>query len=178
MNDIVNSENSSEEKLIEYDVKAGGVLFYRFNKNNMELLIIESNGIIEDFGGKTDFKDKDIYDTVSREVEEESNKIFTKHNIKKRLYTTKNYVYMKKSKYIIFLLKINKLEKKLCSEDFGDIEMHDNISRCVKWISINDFLSYDVIKYKLNFRLKSKYLFNLIKNINEINKPVKNLFLK
>ena len=39
--------------------------------------------IYEDFGGKTDMEDMTILDTISREVFEESNKIFKKEFVMK-----------------------------------------------------------------------------------------------
>ena len=157
-------------------VKAGGVIFYRFKKNIMELLIISSRGGLEDIGGCTDKKDKDIYSTVSREVEEESNSIFTQKNIKKRIKKSDTYIYNKRSKYVIFIIPATTKEEKLKSSHFGKKEIHDDIKRTISWISLSSFLLPEVIQHKLNWRLKHKTLFTALKNINSENALSKNIF--
>lgn len=160
------------------EVSAGGIIFYRVNDNNIDLLLIENNRSIEDIGGQTDKEDNDIYETVSREVEEESNKIFKKKNLIKRLKDpSTKHVYTKKSKYIIFLLEATKDEKKLKKSDFGTMELHDNIKRTIKWIPLEIFLDKDVISEKLNWRLKNGILFKLLNEIKS-DKLGHNIFSK
>lgn len=148
-------------------IRAGGVIVYRKNKNHsVDLLLIFSRGIYEDIGGRTDIKDTDIYDTVAREVEEETNKIILCESIKDRL-TRSKYVYCAKSKYVIFLVEATENEACLESNIFGNIEIHDNISRLIKWISVDTVLDASVIKYKLNYRMKNPHLFNKLKDIKQ-----------
>jgi hypothetical protein len=152
-------------------ILAGGVIIYRIKKGNMEVLVSENRGLYEDLGGMVDKSDKDIYVTVAREANEESNEMLSKSKIKKRIKIAP-YFYMKRSKYIVFIIKANLDEELLISDDFGDREIHDNFARKIKWIPIDIFLSNDIVKYKLNFRLKNRALFtklNQIKNENKLN---------
>ena len=152
------------DKEKEKPVTAGGVLLYRFIKKNMELLLVEGRGVYEDLGGRVDDNDKDIYATVAREASEESNSLLNKSKIKKRLKVAQ-YVYMTKCKYVIYIIKADENEEKLVSNDFGEKEKHDDVFRTVKWIPVDTFLLPDIIRHKLNFRLKSKALFDKLKEI-------------
>ena len=91
---------------IKYEIKAGGVIFYTFDRscNKLKFLLINNNDIYEDFGGKTDLNDKTIIDTISREVEEESNQIFSKKEIYEKI-KNKNPLYTKNSKYILYFCR-------------------------------------------------------------------------
>jgi hypothetical protein len=146
-------------------IRAGGVIIYRKTKdNNIDLLLIFSRGIYEDIGGRTDNEDNDIYETVAREVGEETNQIIVYDSIRDRLNNAK-YVYFSKSKYVIFLVEATDKESRLTSEIFGETEIHDNISRLIQWVSLDTVLESSVIKYKLNYRMKNPLLFNKLKNI-------------
>ena len=148
------------------DVSSGGIIFYRVGENNIDLLLIENERSIEDLGGCTDNEDSDIYETVAREVEEESNNIFNKKNLIKRLKDpSTKFIYTKKSKYVIFILQATKEEKKLKKSDFGIKEIHDNIDRAVKWIPLEIFLDKDIINERLNWRLRNGILFKLLNEI-------------
>jgi hypothetical protein len=148
----------------EKPVTAGGVILYRFQKKNMELLLVEGRGVFEDLGGVADEADRDIHSTVSREAWEESNELLSKITIKKRIKES-SYVYMPRCKYVVYVIPATKSEEKLTSTDFGDKEEHDNFYRKIKWIPVDTFLSKDIIDHKLNFRLKNGALFNKIKEI-------------
>ena len=132
-------------------VTAGGVLFYKMNQQTgkYDLLLIYSRGIYEDFGGRTDEVDTSILDTVSREVEEESNKIFTKEFVRAGLlYATP--IYIPKSKYALF---VTELEEDYDPAVFGDREFHDDIERIVVWIDAETYNNTDFIS-KLHARLR------------------------
>ena len=71
-------------------IRAGGVILYkRTNNNNIEVLlikkIIDNTCRYEDIGGKTDSSDINIFDTISRETEEETNNVINKNIIKTQL---------------------------------------------------------------------------------------------
>lgn len=157
-------------------ITAGGVIVYRSVKGKTDLLLVESRGVYEDLGGRTDDDDDTIFTTISREAEEESNELLNKRSIKKRLKKAES-VHIPKSKYVVYIIKATEDESILKSADFGDKEIHDNISRKIKWISLSKFLSPDVIKYKLNFRLKSKTLFTKLKDIDVSEKMKINMML-
>jgi 8-oxo-dGTP pyrophosphatase MutT (NUDIX family) len=156
-------------------VTSGGVIIYRFGDLGMELLLVNSRGGYEDFGGKIDGSDQSIYKTVARETYEESNKLLNKKQIEARLVTAP-YIYIKNSKYVCFIIEATHAESLLQSEDFGDIEIHDNIERTVKWIPLSMILTPEIIKHKLNWRLKSSALFAKLNEINNQKKLSVSMF--
>ena len=157
-------------------VVAGGVILYRFVKDqHMELLLIESRGNYEDFGGCADDDDENIFAMVAREAFEESNKLLDFELIKKRL-THAQFAYAEKSKYVVYVIKATKGEERLNGSDFGDKEIHDNIARLVKWIPLDTFLMKEVIQNKLNWRLKNTTLFNILKDIKNDKKCDTSMF--
>ena len=142
-------------------VKAGGVIFYHIDGMNINFLMINNRDKYEDFGGKTDPKDSNYEETVAREVEEESNNIFKKTDILKKI---KNMVpiYTKHSKYLLYFIEIDKL---LDPVKFGDCEIYENFPRTVEWISVFDLKNPKFIKEKLNFRLRFKEFFDKVDEI-------------
>jgi hypothetical protein len=146
------------------DVKAGGCLLYKFNKDNeLYILLMKSREKFEDLGGTTDTKDKTILDTISREVYEESNKLISKESIKARIEKL-TPIYIKTSKYLLYILEATEEEAKLKSELFGKLELHDNIKRTVHWMKYNRIKDEDY-QEKLNFRLKYYPVFNKLKSV-------------
>lgn len=156
-------------------VTSGGVIIYRFGETGMELLLINSRGGFEDFGGKIDSTDQSIFKTVARETYEESNKLISKKQLEKRLLTAP-FIYIKNSKYVCFLVEATHEESQLESVDFGDVEIHDNIERTVRWVPLNVILTPEIIKYKLNWRLKSSTLFAKLSEINNKKKLCVSMF--
>jgi hypothetical protein len=166
-------------KDIKNPISAGGVLFYRINRDihDLEFLLIKNREKYEDLGGRCDACDISIKHTVSREVEEESNKIFNKARVIYALDDSKA-IYFRHSKYIIYLVE---LEDKIDPKLFGTKEYHDNIDRTVEWISYARYREPEFVKTKLNFRLKFKALFEKLTHVykNAFNKPViENNFIK
>ena len=82
----------------------------------------------EDIGGKTDTEDVDIYDTISREVSEETNKVISKDVIKEQIKKGIP-LYVPFSKYLIYLVEANEDQIKLKPSSFGNEELHDSIKR-------------------------------------------------
>lgn len=158
-------------------VTSGGVLIYKFGDSGMELLVINSRGGFEDFGGKIDEADKSIRKTVARETYEESNKLINKKQLELRLESAP-YIYVKNSKYVCFIVEATYEESQLNSKDFGDVELHENIQRTVKWIPLSTILTPEIIKYKLNWRLKSSALFTKLNEINNKKKLCVSMFCK
>jgi len=74
------------------ELKAGGVILYKYENKNVKFLMIHSNNKYEDFGGRTDNHDKNIEETIAREAEEESNKILDKKSILNEIHKYKNDV--------------------------------------------------------------------------------------
>jgi hypothetical protein len=153
-----------------YEIRAGGVLFYKKNQNmtgefETYLLMIRNRGKLEDFGGCTDDVDKDIYDTISREVEEESNLIFKRSDIKSRIEKCVPVI-IEKSKYMLFFVSLTESEEKLTEAQFGTREIHDNIERTVEWINAEKLQDDNFFNNELNYRLKIKTLRNLYDGTN------------
>lgn len=147
-------------KLNDFVIYAGGVLFYRIKPitNELEFLMMKNRGRYEDLGGRVDCKDKTIFDTIAREVEEESNNLITRESVFDRIKTMP-YLHTKVSKYIIFVIKASEYEENLTSEMFGTREFHDNIERTAHWVSLSEF--YKFAKEKLiNFRLINRVVFD------------------
>lgn len=168
--------NISKTPLVTKEiVTSGGVLIYKFSEKGMEILLVNSRGGFEDFGGKIDPDDKNIYKTVAREAFEESNELLNKKQIEARLKVAP-YIYIPKSKYVVFIIEANLEEKKLKQEQFGETEIHDNVERKVKWVTLSDLLQPSVIKHKLNWRLKSSKLFSKLHEINNNKKLSVSMF--
>ena len=52
------------------EIRAGGLLIYKIENNEIFLLLIENRGLYEDIGGCSDINDDSIYETIIREVED------------------------------------------------------------------------------------------------------------
>lgn len=146
-------------------VTAGGVIFYKFTKNTMKILLIDSDRFIEDIGGTAEVKDIDIHDCIAREVEEESNNVFKKNNILNRIKKS-NYIYLPNSKYIVYFIKSTKKEELLRAVDFGKKEIHDNIKRTIKWYDIKKVLTSKIIN-KLNYRIRNGTVFKKLRDLRD-----------
>lgn len=158
-------------------ITAAGVIIYKKVNNKMKLLMAESRNRYEDIGGKIDPIDESIYHAAAREIEEETNHIIKSDDIIDRLKSA-NYVYVPNSKYIIFIVEANAEEKKLKKEDFGKMELHDNLSRTIGWLDKEILLNSFIIKYKMNPRIKYKTLFDKLAIIDSQYKYKKNMFKK
>ena len=110
-------------------IRAGGVIFYKYNESGYDCLLSYDGKTYSDFGGKTDTSDSCIEDTVSREVAEESNGVFEKDWTKDRL--KQNPFYIKKGKYIVYFVELTSWYDPSL---FGDIEVHAQIPRKIDWI--------------------------------------------
>jgi hypothetical protein len=138
------------------EIRAGGILFYRFtNKGQVEVLLSNKNNRYEDLGGKTDSIDKTIFDTISREVQEETNGLFNSKVVSSQLYNNKENGIVN-GKYLLFAIKANSYERKCHSEEFGDHETLYDIPRTMHWVSLS-CLSH----IHLHPRLSVKQIFNL-----------------
>jgi len=137
-------------------IKAGGVIIYKIEDGSIKILLIkikqfcksvkdgvkdgEVKEVYEDIGGKTDSGDISFYDTVSREVAEETNNVINPQIIKHQLSYSDN-LYIEHAKYLLYIIKANSYEKNLNTQSFGDKEIHDNIDRTIVWIDALDYLN-------------------------------------
>jgi len=109
----------------------------RNNSNYLMQIHKDKRFKYSDFGGKTEYYDKDVYDTAMRELCEESNGYL---NVTREELIQSEKFYCKKSKYLLFIVDTNRDYKKAI-ESMGDKEIHDNKPRTTGWIS--DPLSFD-----------------------------------
>ena len=99
------------------EVLASGILLYTIkNKKKYFLLRRDKYNRWSDLGGKIENKDEVLYDTLTRELlEETNNKIYHILNINNSYDTLKSWIiksnykiiYNKSSKYLLFKIKIN-----------------------------------------------------------------------
>jgi hypothetical protein len=163
---------SSERKTFYLDddkekpITAGGVVLYKIENDKIYLLLIDSRGNYEDLGGKSIDTDESIFDIVSREAHEKSNYLLSKDSIKERLITAKS-IYISQSKYVIYIIDANHLESKLTTKNFDEKEIHNNIPRRIKWVSMEIFMRPEIIKHKVSAKLKNKHFFDILKNIEK-----------
>ncbi len=129
-------------------IRAGGIIFYKIDPftKNIKLLMqyteridqrtnIKRN-VYEDIGGKTDEKDNNIYDTITREIVEETNNIITKEIIKEHLDKKHHTFYLKHSKYFLILVEANKYIIDINPRAYGKNESNGK-KRLFYWIDAN-----------------------------------------
>lgn len=159
----------------EYPVKAAGVIFTKkgYNYNSILMQDLTLKNYIQDFGGKVDDTDKNILETVCRELFEESNasiyykntKKFLSINQLKRLVNNNRYriLYLKNSKYLFFFVNFPNTVN-INFNVSGDYEILDMIPRTVKWYTMKDFFELQQ-KNKLHIRLDNKYVLNILSEL-------------
>lgn len=147
-------------------LNAGGIILYKIDNNRMYLLMIEKEGMYEDFGGNTKYYDETIHDVVSREAWEKSNKLLDKDSIKKRVASSK-YIYNSDAKYISYFVHANEEEAKLTNNDFEKKEVSGDIPQKIKWVPANIFFNKNIFKHKLPFKLRHKCFLDIIANIEK-----------
>lgn len=140
-------------------ITSAGITPYIFDNNELYLLFINIDDKYEDFGGKTAPIDLSIYDTASREADEESNGILSKEIIHNLLPNSPYF--QNKTKYITYFVQ---LDQKYDVSLFGNIEITDQIERTVEWIKFSD-----IKDKKFHPRLNNHIYFNLIKKLYQFN---------
>jgi hypothetical protein len=133
-------------------IRACGILFYVEKFDGIEFVMIHSNNCYEDFGGKTEYSDSYPSITALRETEEESNYVFTRDMFKDRINSFNNSIYIKSSKYLLYICKLND-DEIFPSSSFGDEEHFEHIKRTVVYIKLKELISPHSIN-KIHIRLK------------------------
>lgn len=141
---------------------ACGCLFV--NKYSKKLLLIQyldTNKRLDDLGGKVDHIDNTKYDTIFREVDEESNGLINKQIISKLLLSN-NYFecYSNKSKYFFLVIEVDDSFFPDTTV-FGRNELCENINRVIEWHDITTVLK----NRNLANRLLCTGMLNYLKNI-------------
>lgn len=157
---IFNYDNITESKIVdnlsdrsltyENSISACGSLFYKIENSKVKLLLIKYSDVnwprLDDFGGKIEISDMSVFDSMTREVSEETNNIITEEYLKMIINENTPTFYTKQSKYHLWLIKVNNNEFQ-DTNIFGNIEYSDNIERIIDWYD------FDEIKNNLAFRL-------------------------
>lgn len=156
-------------------ISAAGVLIYRNHQDKMLCLIQDHNNLYEDIGGKIDRVDGQMIETIGREVEDETNGIICSSDIIGRLATAKK-IYIPASRYCLHIIEANEKETMLSKEDFREDVKH--IRRTIGWIAREDMARPSTIRYRINFRLRNKALFDYLKEIEKNMKYSTSLFRK
>jgi 8-oxo-dGTP pyrophosphatase MutT (NUDIX family) len=93
-------------------LRAGGIIFYRCSPLRFFFLKDNRRKFWEDVGGKTEAEDASIFETVAREGEEETNKLYTRKELGKILPSAP-CLYFPDSKYLCFFLPWTKGKAKI-----------------------------------------------------------------
>jgi 8-oxo-dGTP pyrophosphatase MutT (NUDIX family) len=145
---IFNHDDLSESKIVNFNrknlfyknsISAGGCLFYRENK---QLLLIRYDDPrwfrLDDFGGKVDLDDSCILETISREVNEETNGQISEIMLKELLKCSKvDFFYNARLKYYNLLVKVGD-DFFPDTTVFGCTESYANIPRTIAWYDYNE----------------------------------------
>lgn len=133
--------NTKKDRYV-FDIENVGTVsaagFMLRNGNNY-LMQIHSDmpWMYDDFGGKTDLYDKDVFDTVMREVCEESNSYL---NVSREELMAAEKYYIPSSKYLLFVADTTKDYAEVI-ELMGDYEEWDDCPRTTGWVheSIHEY---------------------------------------
>jgi len=138
-----------------HPIRAGGVLFYRTSdKGVSEILLIKSADYpdYQDIGGKTDMKDKNIFETIAREVDEETNKQIKFSVVMKQMKNSPS-IYVRSIRYLLYLVEANDKQCALTTADFADKEYHDNFYRKISWMNIDNYIVGNHDEFIFNARM-------------------------
>ena len=137
-------------------IRAGGVLYYKKVGDSIEILLIkrDDKDYYEDVGGKTSPEDKNVFDTVAREVDEETNKKMPYEIVMEQIKKSPS-IYVKNSKYILFLVEATPEQQLFTTEDFSNLETHENVSRTIHWVDMSIYMDK---KHAFNPRMETNKL--------------------
>lgn len=155
---IFNDDNHEDYKYINWNdknkdlyvntISACGCIFYKKNKQ-MLLIKYKNNDLLDDLGGKVECVDDTPYDTIIREVYEETNGIITPNMMDFFLCNYEyNKYYNRSSKYffITILVPDDLFED---TTVFGNYE--NNIERTINWYNYDDICCYLAERIKFKF---------------------------
>lgn len=130
------------------EVMAGGMTLYTIIKGDVYVLMLHTSKYIEDAGGKSDFDDETIYDTIAREMYEEFDKVISLKACKYLVAKSPPKYIERSSKYMICIHWCAYI-KELDNHTFTE----ENAIQTTKWIKFND-----LDRSKLNPRLQKLWL--------------------
>lgn len=106
------------------------------------LVVTRANGTVEVMGGKTDAKDASIWQTIMREVKEESNNV-----ISVSVSLPPTWIYFADSKFFMFFLPMTMEEQSRYKPScFGAREIGD-AERQISWLLADEIYRLRMIKY-------------------------------
>lgn len=117
-------------------VKACGIIIVQYAEEPY-FLLQKRGKLYEDFGGKVEWSDQSVFDTMVREALEESNHRFDASSLYQRLLTTPFFYYHKKANYLYAVIQATEEEVYLIDQDFGEVENHQQVERSVAWIPMS-----------------------------------------
>jgi hypothetical protein len=134
------------------EIRAAGIIFFVYVNGTKKWLFRKSNNYYSDIGGKTEQIDKNPIDTAIRETcEETNNSIFssdhdveTCRNILSQKFKDQkpvSSVYIKKSKYILYMVRIEKKYHDSPISRFGEKEDETGEKHSFHWFESIDFES-------------------------------------
>lgn len=148
-----------------HELRAGGILFYRSTPSGVQFLLTKYvfKNALEDLGGKTDYPDKSITDTIFREVEEETNGLIPAwylYYLLSKPDTVQTRFFVPQSKYLLLVVKADEVIANLNDSDFGDFETAAKSERQVFWIP-----QEQIVLENLNARLSSDEVTDFIRTL-------------
>jgi hypothetical protein len=164
---IIDNDNKNINKRVfkfktglftNYKIKAGGILFFKMINDIPNFLLLDENIFMSDLGGKTELYDKTIYDTIAREVNEETNLLVDKNKILDILLDDNKYFYIYHSKYLLFLVNFDKYYNilvNIVNENFIWTDSLDNINNLNPRLVI---IKNKIIEYFDKFNIKNKII--------------------
>ena len=145
---------SKDDRLIKSLVTAAGTLFIKVVDGRIYLLLIsytdQRYSLLDDLGGRAEVYDKSIYQTIDREVKEESNEIIQIDS--ENLECTS--VYMPECKYLCLITKLNE-DAYPDTSIFGTLEHTNQLKRTIEWHEFTDQL-----KPKLSHRIRQQSIYD------------------
>lgn len=124
-------------------IKSGGLLCYRYHNKSIQLLLAKYDNVYGDIGGKSSKNDTSIFETILREVGEETNNILTPI-ITKELLNRAKYFYKIEANHSSYMVGIVELKMDVKPDDFGPTEIFLDKKRTIEWIDYDKFLKMEV----------------------------------
>lgn len=140
------------EDNIEKPILAAGILL--FKEDTKEVLVQklpkDDTYQFSDFGGKIDMEDKNVIESIARELWEEINggicrkkngKMCDLNGLKKLIHGgIKKKLYFPNAKYFLIFVSFNENKYELNMDKIGEKEETDQITRNVVWIPYQEFI--------------------------------------
>jgi len=142
--------------LVKSPTTAAGILFFKVIDGKIYLLLISYNekkySLLDDLGGRAEVYDQSIFQTINREVAEESNDLIQVDSQNLQC----NQVYVADSKYLCLIVKLDS-DAYQDTSIFGTFESTNKFERTIKWYEFTDQL-----KPQLSHRIRQSDIYDAI----------------